>query len=104
MSEKTGEEESLIFVKFLFHFSRFLWKETVMHVIDLQTVTLNERSFCHFGLYEYNCFDFDCCRATRIMTFYFYILQHVTAMWVLIGGNVFSNIHPHYCAKVGRLG
>lgn len=73
-------------------------------VIDLQTVTLNERSFCHFGLYEYNCFDFDCCRATRIMTFYFYILQHVTAMWVLVGGNVFSNIHPHYCAKVGRLG
>lgn len=41
----TGEEESLIFVRFLFHFSRFLLKEKAMYVVDLQTVTLHERSF-----------------------------------------------------------
>lgn len=41
----TGEEESLIFVRFLLHFSRFLLKEKAMYVVDLQTVTLHERSF-----------------------------------------------------------
>lgn len=108
----TGEEESLIFVRFLFHFSRFLLKEKAMYVVDLQTVTLHDRSFYDFGLYEYNCFDFVCCRATRIMTFLsslsptrdFYILQIIIATLVSIGGNVSPNILPHYCTKVGRLG